>query len=94
MKIRLLLTVVAFLLSGCLATSSPPPIVIMPFPDVPEELKVACPDLGLVPTNTDKLSDVIDTVADNYTQYHDCRLKVDNWIEWYNTQKHISDGVK
>lgn len=95
MKIRLLLlTAILFLLSGCLATSSPPPAIRMPFPIVPDDLKVICPALGLIPENTNKLSDVIDTVTDNYTQYHECKLKVDNWIEWYNTQKQINDGIR
>lgn len=93
-KQLLLLTAILFLLSGCLATYSPPPAVRLPFPAVPDDLKVACPELGLVPVDTDKLSDVINTVTDNYTQYHDCKGKVNDWIEWYNTQKHINDGIK
>jgi hypothetical protein len=64
------------------------------FPDVPEELKSACPDLAQVDPNTTKLSEVVRTVTDNYSRYHECQVRVDAWIEWYNTQKSIFDSVK
>ena len=79
------------MLAGC---ASKPVPVVMPFPDVPADLKVACPDLDMIPDNTDKLSDVVDTVANNYSKYHDCRSKVSDWNSWYETQKQISDKVK
>ena len=64
------------------------------FPDIPPELKQACPDLLLIDTNTTKLSDVIGTVSSNYSQYHECRVKVDTWIEWYTKQKEIFESIK
>lgn len=76
-----------FLLAGCLATP-----VKRNFPDVPEELKVACPALKQV-ENTTQLSKVLDSVVDNYATYHECRAKMDAWIEWYNIQKKIFDDV-
>ena len=79
---------VPFLLAGCLATP-----VKRNFPEVPEELKVVCPDLQKVKEEA-KLSDVVSTVSTNYTQYHDCRAKVDAWGEWYKNQKEIFDSVK
>ncbi len=75
-------------LTGCLTTP-----VKRNFPEVPQELMQACPDLKLV-DQTDKLSDVLKVVTDNYGQYHECRIKVDTWIEWYKTQKQIFDSVK
>ena len=78
------------LLSACLATVP----VERKFPDIPPELKQACPDLALIDTNTTKLSDVIGTVSSNYSQYHECREKVDTWIEWYSKQKQIFESVK
>jgi len=88
---QIFLIATVLMLSGC---ASKPVPVVMSFPDVPEDLKVACPDLGVLPVDTDKLSDVIGNVADNYTKYHECRARVDNWNDWYNTQKQIFDRVK
>ena len=79
-------------LCGCLATN--PIAVKQPWPDVPVELKQACPDLQKIDENTTKLSDVLDVVSDNYAEYKECKIKVDNWIEWYNTQKKIYESVK
>ena len=79
---------IPFLLAGCLATP-----VKRNFPEVPEELRVVCPDLQKVKDEA-KLSDVVSTVSTNYTQYHECRAKVDAWSEWYKNQKEIFDSVK
>ena len=79
----------AILLSGCLATP-----VKRTFPDVPKELMEICPDLSMVPEGTTKLSEVMKVVTTNYSQYHECRIKNDMWIEWYKTQKSIFDSVQ
>ncbi len=76
-----------FLLTGCLF-KQPVPIKQV-WPDVPKELLEACPDLKLVDPKTDKLSDIIGVVSDNYSSYYECRAKVDDWIVWYNGQKKI-----
>jgi hypothetical protein len=78
------------LLTGC-ATTVP---VTMKFPDVPKELFTVCPDLNKVDPTTTKLSDVLDVVVDNYKTYYDCKANVDDWIEWYKTQKTIFESVK
>ena len=85
---KYLALLIPFLLAGCLATP-----VKRNFPEVPEELKVVCPDLQKIKEDA-KLSDVVSTVSTNYTQYHECRAKVDAWSEWYKTQKEIFDSVK
>lgn len=64
------------------------------FPPVPESLKEECPDLQLVPEKTEKLSEVLATVATNYGQYHVCKIKVESWITWYNEQKSNFESVK
>ena len=87
---RLLLILPAFLLVGCFSTTAP---VKRNFPEVPQELMTACPDLKQV-EKTEQLSKVITVVAENYGQYHECRAKVDYWIDWYNTQKKIFDSVR
>ncbi len=86
---RLAILVVPFLLAGCLATP-----VKRNFPEVPQELMVACPDLKTIEPGTTKLSEVITVVTDNYGQYQECRIKVDTWIEWYKSQKQIFDRVE
>lgn len=89
MKRILILLPIVLVLSGCLATP-----VKRTFPDVPKELMTACPDLKNVDSATDKLSDILPVVVSNYSQYHECRLKVDSWMEWYKTQKQIFEEVK
>ncbi|CAB4129342.1 hypothetical protein UFOVP112_440 [uncultured Caudovirales phage] len=86
---KLLILIPAVLLTGCLNTP-----VARHFPEVPDELKTACPSLEQVDPNTTKLSEVVRVVTDNYTQYHECRVKVDAWIEWYKTQRSIFEEVK
>jgi hypothetical protein len=86
---KLLILLPTILLAGCLATP-----VKRTFPEVPQDLKVACPSLEQVDPATTKLSEVVRVVTDNYAQYHECRVKVDAWIEWYGTQKQIFDSVK
>jgi len=85
---RKLLVISMLLLSGCAATP-----VARHFPDAPDDLKVACPSLKQT-DDTTKLSDVIRVVTENYGQYKECQVKVDTWVEWYNTQKQIFESVK
>jgi hypothetical protein len=87
---RLLILSIIVLLAGC-STAVP---VQRHFPDVPADMKVACPDLKLIDPNTSKLSDLILVVSDNYEQYKECKIKIDAWIEWYNTQEKIFNSVK
>lgn len=86
---RLLTLLVVLSLVGCAGVP-----VARHFPDVPEELNKPCLDLKETDPNTVKLSEVITVVADNYSQYHECRFKVEGWIEWYKSQKEIFDSVK
>lgn len=80
----------AVLLTGC-ATSVP---VIPKWPDVPKDLVVSCPDLKTVDPKNDKLSAIVDTVADNYSQYYECKDKVNDWITWYNGQQELWKTLK
>jgi hypothetical protein len=85
------LTILLFvLLTGCASSVA----VKMSFPDVPDNLKTACPDLKTVDESTTKLSEVIGVVSSNYSEYYTCKDRVDNWVEWYNNQKKIFDSVK
>ena len=77
-------------LSAC-ASSVP---VTMSFPQAPETLTEACPDLQQLDSTTKKLSEVVEVVSKNYGQYQECQVKVDSWIDWYNTQKKIFESIK
>lgn len=86
---RLAILLLPFMLAGCLATP-----VARHFPEVPSDLKEACPALREVDPTTTKLSDVVTVVSSNYGEYQECKIKVDGWIEWYNTQRKIFEDVK
>ena len=81
---------ICLLLVGC-STTVP---VKRNFPEVPQELKTSCRELKQVEEGTVKLSDVLAVVTDNYSQYHECKITVDAWIEWYDQQKKIFEEVK
>jgi hypothetical protein len=85
-KLTLLLTI--FIITGC---STVP--VERKFPEVPTELINTCADLKQTDQTT-KISDVLKVVTDNYSQYHECRVRVDSWMEWYKTQILIFESVK
>lgn len=88
MKLVLILASV-ILLSGCIATP-----VKRTFPEAPADLLKICPDLTAVAEGSDRLTEMLKVVTDNYSQYHECRVKNDLWIEWYKTQKEIFNSVK
>jgi hypothetical protein len=87
---RLVLLLPTVLLTGCLATAP----VVPKWPDVPKELLVACPDLKTVDPANNKISTLIETVADNYKEYYQCKDKVDDWITWYNGQQKLWQTLK
>jgi predicted component of type VI protein secretion system len=77
------------LLTGC-STTVP---VVAKFPEVPQHLLVKCPQLNKVNDDA-KLSDVAKTITINYAEYYSCAVKNDAWIEWYQIQKTIFQGLK
>lgn len=78
------------LLGGC-STTVP---VVAKFPEAPGKLATEkCPQLTKLGDDV-KLSDVAKTVTENYTTYYSCAVKLDAWIEWYEVQKHIFEGIK
>lgn len=77
------------LITGC-STTVP---VVAKFPEAPATLLEKCPELTKLKEDS-KLSDVAKTVAINYTQYNECAVKHDAFVEWYFTQKKLFEGVK
>lgn len=57
------------------------------FPPIPPSLESGCEDLELIVDDKSKLSDILIVITSNYAKYHECQLKVDTWIEWYNEQQ-------
>lgn len=75
--------------SGC--TTAVP--VSAKFPNAPSESAMqACPDLKKLGESS-VLSNVAETVADNYSTYYECSIKNDTWIDWYNQQKRIFENA-
>lgn len=73
------------LLTGCCT------VVPMKFPVVPDLMLEPCPKLEQA-VKSDKPSDALITIVNNYTKYHECSNQNDTWIYWYNQQKEIHNG--
>ena len=86
---RILVLLSTILLTGCYDN-----FVERKFPEVVEDLKTACPLLLQVDPKTTKISEVVDSVVVNYSTYYECKVKVDAWIDWYNTQRANFESVK
>jgi alpha-L-arabinofuranosidase len=78
------------LLTGC-STTVP---VVMKFPAAPPSLKEPCAALKKVEGESASIVDLTKTVIENYTTYHECSIKVDEWNTWYIEQKKIFEEVK
>ena len=95
MRLPSILTIFLILLFLIVAAGCSTPVPVVPaFPAVPVSLKQTCPDLKKISESTTKLSEVVEVIADNYRLYYDCKSQVDDWIEWYDTQKKIIDKIK
>lgn len=77
----------AVLLSGCMVTP-----VERNFPNIPPSLEAPCRDL-LLTEPTERLSQVLKVVAENYSRYYECQAQVDAWQSWYTQQKQIFGSV-
>jgi len=88
MKLYSLLLVA--LLVGC-STTVP---VVMKFPDAPPSLKQPCVPLKKIEGESVSIVELHKTVVENYTNYYECSIKVDEWNEWHTKQKKIFEEVK
>jgi len=80
--------VACLLLTGCVAVP-----VKRTFPEAPPSLLKSCSELSTVPEGTTALSQTLSVITENYAKYHECQLKTDLWIEWYEQQKKIFSSV-
>jgi hypothetical protein len=86
MKCKLIL--LALLVTGC---STVVPVKEV-FPELPEVLAVPCKSLVLLEGDA-TLSKLMDTVAQNYTIYHECSAQLGSLLEWYTEQKKIFNKI-
>jgi len=87
--IKLLAMVSILLIAGC-STTVP---VAARFPDAPILLLEKCPQLKTIEGESVSIIDFTKTVTLNYTTYYECAVKSDAWIEWYQIQKKIFEGI-
>ncbi len=78
------------LLTGC-STVVP---VTAKFPDAPKSLTEKCPSLNKIESESTSIVDLHKTVVENYTLYHECAVKVEQWNDWHVKQKKIFESVK
>ena len=78
------------LLTGC-STTVP---VVMKFPEAPPSLKQPCASLKKIQGDSVSIVELHTTVVENYTNYYECSIKVDEWNAWYIQQKKIFEEVK
>ena len=86
---KYLICVLLIIISGC-STVVP---VTAKFPEAPTKLQVKCPQLEKLKDES-KLSEVSKTITMNYSTYYECAVKIDSWIEWYQVNKIIFEGIK
>jgi hypothetical protein len=83
---KIIYLIFPILITGCSIPVKPN------FPDIPKNLEESCPELKEAKRDSDKLSDLLETVTTNYARYHECHIKVQAWSEWYKNQKKIFEG--
>lgn len=78
-----------FLLTGCGITAVP---VTPKFPEAPATLQEKCAELKEA-TEGMSLTEFTKVVVENYVLYHECKVKVEGWNDWYNKQKAIFEAA-
>lgn len=89
---RYIVLVFTLWLSACMTKSVP---VKMEFPEAPQSLLKKCEDLKTIEPKAGgtPITELLKTVVQNYTLYHECSTKVEGWNEWYSGVKKIYDEV-
>ena len=84
---KIIVVAALLVLTGCVAP------VKREFPAIPPSLEKPCSTLLEVPKTT-RLSEVLEVVTENYALYHECQIKNETWLDWYQKQKTIFNSVK
>lgn len=87
---RTAIVLIALVLSAC---STVVPVAVK-FPEAPAVIMERCPDLKQIKSETATMSEFTTIVAENYTTYYECAVRVDAFRKWYETQKSIFENLK
>ena len=90
---KTILTLCAFLVQGCTATT----VHVIEMPKAPQILLEPCTPLKAIPipqSNDDyvNIDLLMDTLIDNNHNSVMCEIKVDGWIDWYNYNRSVLDA--
>lgn len=83
------------ILSIAMVGCAKPVPVKMDFPMAPASLLKKCEELKQIEPRTGgvPITELLKTVVENYTLYHECANKVEGWTEWYESMKKIYGEV-
>jgi len=87
---KLIILTFVLCLVGC-STTAP---VVVKFPEAPKLMSEKCPQLKTIDNDNASIVDLTKIVTENYTTYYECAVRQDAWIEWYQIQKKIFEGIK
>ena len=76
-------------LAGCGVHVEP---ITPKFPEAPATLQEKCTELKEA-TEGMSLTEFTKTVVENYVLYHECKVKVEGWNDWYQKQKAIFEAA-
>jgi len=83
---KIFIIFISLFLSSCVSTAVP---VQNNFPNVPNVMMEECEKLKKIDQNNITLSEIVKSVVNNYSLYHECSLRNTIWIEWYKENKEI-----
>lgn len=78
----------SFLLSGCVTLGQ------KPFPPAEVSLMEKCAELTKLNGETVTISQLMESVVNNYVLYYQCANKVEGWQKWYQEQKKNYESKK
>ena len=87
---RVILAILVLCLLTACETTAP---VVRKFPEAPASINKSCTPLKEV-QKTDRLSEVLITITDNYALFHECEIRNELWLKWYRDQRTNFDSVK
>lgn len=87
---KFLLIFTAALLTGCATVTAP---VKHELPEPSVILTEKCPNLKQLPEGEERLSELLKTIVENYTKYHECGTKHELLVKWYTEQKALHDAL-
>lgn len=88
--IKQLLWVLLIALIVSILTACTPTVILPPLPD--QTYLETCAQLEPLPEPS-TLSTVALVVSKNYAQHKKCKIKLDDWILWYNSQQTLYNSV-